>query len=70
MKINKNELLQLITLIEMDITTLESYIYHVNNRWDTKKEEIKLNENRNLKQKLETEYYSNKKEVEINVENS
>lgn len=70
MKINKNELLQLITVIEMDISALENYIYHVNNRWDTKKEEIKLNENRNLKQKLETEYYSNKKEIEINVENN
>lgn len=70
MKITKTELYQLITLINMDISALENYIDRVNNRWDTEKEKIKLNNYNNLMNKLENEYYSNKKEIVINVENN
>lgn len=69
MTITKEELYQLITLINMDISALENYIDRVNNRWDTEREKIKLNNYNNLMNKLENEYYSNKKEIVINVEN-
>lgn len=68
MKITKDELIEIIELVEGQIEIIEETdkFSNIFTSWDKQD----LNLYKNLIQKLETELYNNKKEIVINVENN
>lgn len=68
MTITKDELKEVINLINDERYYLKNFISSVKNNYDTSKEQKELKQWENLMTRLQSELYSNKKNIEVNIE--